>query len=292
MTSNSHGIFFSTNTVSWKSDVSNKASPGKWLVSLAKAFGIRMRSRNLPSRVHSELCLCWQNTQLAARKHPCADTSSTNQKYRTRRGRAFQIKMSVWEHRLSHPQTSSVCGSSGSSDGQEVTKLQLPQWRPSRSCHTYHPSIEARLPCDLHQGFCSSVCSVIARPRREMGDASCLTEKMWSASVVFVSLHFWSRSSGSMFFFFPPEKNPEEAPGGHHRPDERVCKNTFMLLPHCRSTALSPLLWLSRFYQSYFGWNWKLFWGLCVKFKASSGSQLSWIWPYITKHFILLLLCK
>lgn len=212
MTSNSHGIFFSTNTVSWKSDVSNKASPGKWLVSLAKAFGIRMRSRNLPSRVHSELCLCWQNTQLAARKHPCADTSSTNQKYRTRRGRAFQIKMSVREHRLSHPQTSSVCGSSGSSDGQEVTKLQLPQWRPSRSCHTYHPSIEARLPCDLHQGFCSSVCSVIARPRRQMGDASCLTEKMWSASVVFVSLHFWSRSSGSMFFFLPPWKEPGRGP--------------------------------------------------------------------------------
>lgn len=66
----SHGIFFSTNTVSWNSDVSNKASPSKWPVSLAKAYDICMRSRNLPSRVHSELCLFWQNTQLAARKHP------------------------------------------------------------------------------------------------------------------------------------------------------------------------------------------------------------------------------
>lgn len=155
-------------------------------------------------------------------------------------------------------------------------------------CHMYHPSTEACLPCDLHQGFCSLVYSVVVRPRREMGDTSCLKEKRCSASVFFVSLHFWSLSSGSMFFFFP-EKKSEEAPGGCHQPDERVCKSAFLL--RCLSTALSPFLRLWLFYQSYFGWNWKLFWDLCVKFKARSGSQLSWIWPYLAKNILFYFCC-
>lgn len=205
--------------------------------------------------------------------------------------------MSVREHRLSHPQTSSICGSSGSSDRSRGHKalvpLQLTQWRPSRSCHMYHPSIEARLPCDLHQGFCSLVCSVVTRPRREMGDTSCLTEKMWSASIVFVSLHFWSLSSGSMLFFFllswkELRRGPRRAPSTW-RASLQEHFHALTALPLCCPVPFALALTL---YQSYFGWNWKLFWGLWVKFKARSGSQLSWIWPYIAKHFILLLLCK
>lgn len=158
-------------------------------------------------------------------------------------GKSIPDKDEHQEHWLSHPQPFLSVAHLDQVTGQEDTKpcsrcSSLSDALPD-SWHMYHPSIEACLPCDLHQGFCSLVYSVVVRPRREMGDISCLTEKMWSANMFFLSLHFWSLSSGSMFF---PEKKSEEAPGGRHRPDERVCKSAFMPLLRCLSTALSPLL--------------------------------------------------
>lgn len=156
-------------------------------------------------------------------------------------------------------------------------------------CHMYHPSTEACLPCDLHQGFCSLVYSVVVRPRREMGDTSCLKEKRCSASVFFVSLHFWSLSSGSMFFF-----SWKEIRRGPRRVSSTwgACLQERFLtaVPLYRPVPFAPAL---TFLSELFWMELKVILRpLCeVQSPFRESVKLNLTIP-CKKHFILLLLCK
>lgn len=107
------------------------------------------------------------------------------------------------------------------------------------SCHMCRPSIEACLPCDLHQGFCSLVYSVVVRPRREMGDTSCLQRKCGvPVCFLFHCIFEVCHQEVCFFFFFSLKRNQKRPPEGVTDPTSAFaralsCLYCIASLPSC-----------------------------------------------------------